>query len=97
MTTHSYEEMMLKGLLVTFEKHKLPRALNIKAKVDKGGLLSDWEVAFLQTAIDEANRAKPLVDRHPELHHAPGESSRPALLLRRDVRAGDAEPGDAGE
>lgn len=67
MTAHTDEERVLRALLVTFEKHKLPRALNIKEKVDKGGLLSDWEVEFLQELIDEATRAKPLVDRHPEL------------------------------
>ena len=67
MATHSDEETVLRALLVTFEKHKLPRALIIKAKVDKGDLLNDWEVVFLQEAIAEANRTKPLVDRHPEL------------------------------
>jgi len=64
---YSDEEMVLRALLVTFEKHKLPRALSIKEKVDKGGLLSDGEVEFLEEVIDEANRAKPLMDRHPEL------------------------------
>lgn len=67
MIAYSDEEMVLRALLVTFEKHKLPRALSIKEKVDKGGLLSDGEVEFLEEVIDEANRAKPLMDRHPEL------------------------------
>lgn len=67
MTTHSDDERALRALLVTFEKHALPRALDIKEKVDQGELLNDWDVAFLQEAIDAAKRAKPLVDRHPEL------------------------------
>jgi hypothetical protein len=57
VTTCADEERVLRALLVTFEKHKLPRALGIKEKVDKGALLNDWEVAFLQEAIDEATRA----------------------------------------
>jgi len=51
VTTHSDEERVLRALLVTFERYKLPRALHIKEKVDKGELLSDWDVAFLQEAI----------------------------------------------
>ena len=31
-----------------------------------GGVAGRLEVAFLEEAIDEASRAKPLVDRHPE-------------------------------
>jgi hypothetical protein len=67
VTARSDDNMVLTALLITFEKHRLPRALNIKEKVDKGDVLSDWEIAFLQEAMDEANRAKTLVDRHPEL------------------------------
>ena len=66
MTARSDEERVLRALLVTFERYKLPRALSIKEKVDQGELLGDWEVAFLEEAIDEASRAKPLVDRHPD-------------------------------
>jgi hypothetical protein len=67
MTARFEEERVLAALLITFERHRLPRALKIKAQVDKGSVLSDWEIAFLQQAIDEAQRAKALVDRHPEL------------------------------
>ena len=66
MTALFDEERVLTALLINFEKHRLPRALNMKEKVDKGSLLTDWDVAFLQQAIAEANRAKISVDRHPE-------------------------------
>ena len=66
VAAHSKEERMLAALLITFEKHRLPRALKIKEQVDKGDLLSAWEIAFLQEAIDEASRSKALVDRHRE-------------------------------
>jgi hypothetical protein len=67
VTAHSDEERVLAAFLINFETHKLPRALNIKEKVEKGESLSDWEIAFLREAIEEANRVKTLVDRHPEL------------------------------
>lgn len=66
MTAHSDEERMLLALLVNFETHRLPRALDIKEKVDKGKSLSDWEIDYLHEAIEEAHRAKALMDRHPE-------------------------------
>jgi hypothetical protein len=67
VTGHSDEERVLTAFLINFERHKLPRALNIKEKVEKGESLSDWEIAFLREAIEEANRVKVLVDRYPEL------------------------------
>ena len=59
MTPRSDEEKVLRALLVTFARDKLPHALGIKEKVDKGEVLGDWELAFLEGAIDEARRAKP--------------------------------------
>ena len=65
MAPTSDEERVLRALLINFEKHRLPRVLYLKEKVDNGELLSDWEVAFLEKAIDEATGARASVDRHP--------------------------------
>ena len=48
MTPRSDEEKVLRALLVTFARYKLPHALGIKEKVDKGEVLGDWELAFLE-------------------------------------------------
>jgi hypothetical protein len=66
VAAHVDEERVLRALLINFEKHRLPRVLDIKEKVDRGEVLNDWEVAFLEGAITEAMRAKASVDRHPK-------------------------------
>ena len=65
MAAQSDEERVLTALLINFEKHRLPRVLDIKEKIERGELLSDWQVSFLEKAIDEATGARASVDRHP--------------------------------
>lgn len=54
-------------LLERFEKQILPDALWIKDKVDKGELLSDGDIEFLEQVLQNAVDAKERVDHHPEL------------------------------
>lgn len=56
-------------LLQRLEQQRLPRALALKKKVDQGGRLDDYDIAFLERVFADANEIKPLVERHPE-HHA---------------------------
>lgn len=54
------------AVLHRFTEQRLPRLLAIKAKVDGGALLEDWDIAFLHEMLDGAEQVKPLVDHHPE-------------------------------
>lgn len=38
----------------------------LKEKTDSGERLSDSDIEFLDTVIHDAQKAKPLMDRHPE-------------------------------
>ncbi|HYN78885.1 MAG TPA: hypothetical protein VES73_13975 [Lamprocystis sp. (in: g-proteobacteria)] len=60
------------GIIVTLldrlRTQRLPRTLEIKAKVDAGNKLGDYDIAFLGQMFEDANNNKLLWDRHPELH-----------------------------
>lgn len=58
------------GLMTTLVKraveHRLPRAEELKAKVDAGGLLDDRDLAFLEEVFHDARTVGPLVEQHAE-------------------------------
>src|SRR5690349_3034525 len=53
-------------LLKRFETQRLPRAQQLKAKVDNGGLLNDTDLAFLKKVQEDARHIRPLVSKHPK-------------------------------
>ena len=59
---------MVAVLIQRFEGERLPRALDLKEKVDRGETLNDNDIAFLEQVFEDANTLKPLLDRHDEYH-----------------------------
>ncbi len=53
-------------LIERFEQQRLPRALDLKKKVDDGGRLDEWDTAYLEEVLQDAEAVRQLVDEHPE-------------------------------
>jgi hypothetical protein len=53
-------------LIERLESQRLPRALALKEKVDQGGRLDDFDIAFLEEVFSDSQEVQPLMERHPE-------------------------------
>jgi len=66
MSEASDDDGIIMALIERFEKQRLPRLKALKEKVDRGELLSDGDVEFLDRVIHDAQQSKHLIDRHPD-------------------------------
>ncbi len=66
MIESSRDTGTLTVLLQRLETQRLPRILALKEKVDRGELLSDTDIAFLEEAFSDARQIKPILDRNPK-------------------------------
>ena len=57
---------MLAVLVERLENQRLPRALDMKAKVDQGERLDEFDLALLEEVFTDVVALKPLIERHPE-------------------------------
>jgi hypothetical protein len=57
---------ILAVLIERLESQRLPRALALKEKVDQGGRLDDFDIAFLEEVFSDSQEIQPLMERHPE-------------------------------
>jgi hypothetical protein len=75
MTESNNDAALIQTLVTRLEKHRLPVALELKEKVDRGEVLNDLEIAFLEEVFSDIGQIKPLLDRHPEWHALAGRMS----------------------
>lgn len=66
MISESGEIGLIQVLAERMETQRIPRALAIKDKVDRGGTLNEFEIQFLDEVFHDVQRVRDLIDRHPE-------------------------------
>jgi hypothetical protein len=66
MDSSSDDLGLVQVLLDDLEKQTLPRALELKDKVDRGELLDDFDEVFLEHAIETATKTDEVMARHAE-------------------------------
>jgi hypothetical protein len=57
---------MVQALLERLNTQRLPRALDLKSKVDRGERLDDYDMQFLKTVLEDLRSAPTLTNKHPE-------------------------------
>ncbi len=55
-------------VLERLENERLPRAIDLKEKVDGGARLDDMDIAFLERVFADTEDLKPMVARNPQYH-----------------------------
>ena len=66
MVDENEDNGVLLAIVERMETQRLPRALDLKAKVDAGGVLDDLDIDFLERLFADCNELKPMLVRHPE-------------------------------
>jgi hypothetical protein len=66
MSESSEDVGLITVLLQRLETQRLPRALALKEKVDRGELLDDFDLGFLEEVFADTSGIRPFLAQHPE-------------------------------
>ena len=67
MRDSSNDAGAVQALLDRLNSQRLPRALDLKKKVDRGERLDDPDMQFLKMVLEDTGTARELAARNPEL------------------------------
>ena len=77
------EDGVLFALVQRLERQRLPRLLDIKAKLDGGEKLADFDLRFLQEVMSDSLNISEVIQRHPEYR----ELAAKTVDLYREISA----------
>jgi hypothetical protein len=66
MNKNNHDTGIILVVLLRFEKQRLPRVTEIKQKLDKGDILTSFDIEYMSEALHDARHLMPYLDRHPE-------------------------------
>jgi hypothetical protein len=59
-------------LMKRLNEQRLPRALELRDRVNGGDVLTELDIKFLSDVFEDTNRIKPLIERNSEYHEIVG-------------------------
>ena len=68
MSNPAHDTGLILALARRLQNYRLPQALKLKQKVDRGERLDDYDIHFLEQIFRENGQVRDLLDRHPEWH-----------------------------
>lgn len=77
-------------ILLGFNRHQLPRMLEILTKVEAGSVLDDFEIIFLEETLQEIQSVEYFADNHPEFQTLVCEVARLYELITEKASANQA-------
>ena len=66
MSDHEEDAGILAAVVTRLNHHRLPRLLDLQAKVTRGEAVNDLDLQFLERVLEDARALYPLVERNPE-------------------------------
>ena len=77
----SKETGVLVALARRMTDERLPKALALKERVERGEKLNELDLRFLEQVVEEASRIQPIVKSHPQAKQVAGRM----LQLYREI------------
>jgi hypothetical protein len=65
MSEESADQGVIQAIVDRLEKQRLPTALQLQEKVNRGETLNDLDLAFLENVFNDTRKIKGMLDKYP--------------------------------